>query len=71
MSRNMMSRSEHQSSSSLATNISRYEGGRMAEEEMVTFFQYLIDTNLAWKLQGHYGRMAARMIDAGLCTPVD
>jgi len=43
----------------------------MAEEEMVTFFQYLIDTNLAWKLQGHYGRMAARMIDAGLCTPVD
>jgi hypothetical protein len=65
-----MSHSEHLSSDKLVTKITRYEEGRMLEEEMVDFFQYLIDTNLAWKLQGHYGRMAARMIDAGFCKPI-
>lgn len=35
--------------------------------EMVELFQRLIDTGLAWELQGIYGRTAKRLIDAGLC----
>lgn len=30
-------------------------------------WQYLIDTGLAWKLQGCFGRQAAAMIEAGIC----
>lgn len=43
-----------------------YETGEMDEEEMVEFFQGLVNTGLAWSLQGHYGRTAATLIEAGL-----
>lgn len=42
-----------------------YEEGRMGDESIVPFFQALVDSGLAWKLQGHYGRTAARLIEAG------
>jgi len=45
-----------------------YEAGEMEEDEMVNFFQELIDNGMAWTLQGHYGRIAAALIDAGMCT---
>lgn len=48
-----------------------WEGGDLDGEGTVTFFQYLIDTGLAWQLQGVYGRTAQRMIDAGECVPAD
>ena len=48
--------------------IMRYEAGEMSEEEMIEFFQELIDSGLAWSLQGHYGRTAKALIDEGLCT---
>jgi hypothetical protein len=41
------------------------------EEELVDFFQYLINTGKAWRLQGFYGRTAARLIEAGLCEQVN
>ena len=44
-----------------------YENGDLSEEEMLTLFQYLIDTGLAWTLQGSYGRQAKALIDAGDC----
>lgn len=44
-----------------------YENGDMGEDEMIAFFQSLIDSGMAWQLQGHYGRTASALIDAGLC----
>jgi len=45
------------------------EGYRDAkdEAEYIAAWQQLIDTGLAWSLQGWFGRQAIRMIAAGLC----
>lgn len=37
------------------------------EEAMIAAWQHLIDTGLAWELQGCFGRQAARLIEAGVC----
>lgn len=37
-----------------------------SEEEVVEAWQYLVDTGLAWSLQGWYGRTASNMIEAGI-----
>jgi hypothetical protein len=50
----------------LVDRIIAYEQGDMDQEEMVEFFQELVDDGLAFRLQGHYGRTAARLIEAGL-----
>lgn len=43
-----------------------YENGDLSEEETITFFQELVESGLAWQLQGHYGRTAAALLDVGL-----
>ena len=49
-------------------DIIAYENGDMQEEEMIQFFQGLIDSGVVWTLQGHYGRMAQNLIEDGVCT---
>lgn len=45
-----------------------YEMGKLDDDGVIELFQYLVDTGLAWQLQGSYGRTAQAMILAGLIT---
>ena len=50
--------------------IMKYESGDMNEDEVIDFFQELVDTGMAWTLQGSYGRTAKALIDYGwVSTP--
>ena len=49
----------------LTNQIIAYENGEMTYDEVLDFFQGLVDNGLAWQLQGHYGRMAANLIQEG------
>ena len=49
----------------LCTAIEAYEEGTMEEEDVRDFFQALVNSGLAWSLQGAYGRKAHKMLDAG------
>jgi hypothetical protein len=44
-----------------------WEEGTLDVGETLELFQHLIDTGLAWSLQGCYGRAAAHFIREGLC----
>jgi hypothetical protein len=46
-----------------------YENAMLNEEEVVELFQHLVDNGHAWTLQGHYGRTATRLIEAGYVVP--
>lgn len=46
--------------------IIEYEMGTLGEEEILELFQHLVNTGMAWSLQGSYGRMASALIEAEL-----
>lgn len=52
--------------SNLASDIIRYEQDELDDDEVVRLFQELVDTGMAWQLQGHYGRAAMALIENGL-----
>ena len=43
-----------------------YEQGELSREDDVVLFAELIRSGLAWRLQGHYGRMAENLISHGI-----
>jgi hypothetical protein len=53
----------------LVSKIIAWEEGSMYESEIPEFFQSLVDSGLAWQLQGMYGRQAMAMIRAGIIHP--
>lgn len=47
--------------------IMSYEDGELSHDEVVSGMQQLINSGLAWSLQGHYGRLATALIEDGMC----
>ena len=43
-----------------------YEMGNLDDAQILEMFRDLIESGAAWRLQGHYGRTAQRLLDAGL-----
>lgn len=44
-------------------------GYEPSEETYIEAAQHLIDTGLAWSLQGFFGRTCQALIEAGHCQP--
>jgi hypothetical protein len=58
-----------QMSNDLVQKIIDWEQGLLQEEqEVIDFFQELVDTGMAWRLQGAYGRVATALINQGLVS---
>lgn len=43
-----------------------WEQGELSQGKEMELFQRLVDSGLAWSLQGMYGRRAKEMLEAGL-----
>lgn len=52
----------------LLDRIIAYESGELDRDETLAFFQELVDSGLAWRLQGHYGRTADQLLNRGLIS---
>ena len=50
-----------------ATMIAEGEQEPESNEQYIQAWQHLIDTGLAWSLQGFFGRTASAMVQQGLC----
>jgi hypothetical protein len=55
----------------LVDQLIAYEEGQMTEDEQIALFQHLIDTGTCWHLEGHYQRVGATLIEAGLIKPLE
>jgi hypothetical protein len=50
----------------MVSKVIKWEGEGMNPKEEARFFQGLVNSGQAWKLQGAYGRRAMELIDAGV-----
>jgi hypothetical protein len=53
----------------LVDQLIAYEEGQIPEDQEVAFFEHLMETGTCWQLPGHYQRVAATLIEAGLIKP--
>jgi len=49
----------------LFDGIVAFEAGELNADEVLELFQQLVNSGLAWELQGSYGRTAKRLIEEG------
>jgi hypothetical protein len=42
-----------------------YEQDELDTDDTLVLFGHLVATGMAWRLQGHYGRQAAQLIELG------
>jgi len=49
----------------VVNQIMAYEQGDMDDEEVIDFFQTLLDTRIIYSLQGSYQRHAQALLEAG------
>jgi hypothetical protein len=52
----------------LTDRILMYEKGELNEQQTIQLFQELVDSGIVWDLQGHYGRLAYQLLEAGLIS---
>lgn len=52
----------------ITSSIIAFESGELDQDGVIELFQNLVDSGLAWSLQGSYGRTAQALIQAGLVT---
>ena len=50
----------------ITNQIIAYESGELSNDEIYELFQKLVDSGLAWQLQGSYGRVAQSLIELGI-----
>jgi hypothetical protein len=49
----------------LLDKIIAFEQGELTSKEVVELFRILVDSGVAWELQGIYGRMAWQLMEQG------
>ena len=55
----------------LVDQLIAYEEGQLTEDEEIALFEHLVETGVCWQLSGHYQRVAATLIEAGLIKPAE
>ena len=50
----------------LVSQIMVYESDELSDEETIELFSMLVKDGMVWSLQGHYGRIARKLIDVGV-----
>ena len=50
----------------IVEKIDQFENDQLSKQEIIELFQKLVDTGLAWELQGFYAQYARKLIERGV-----